>query len=90
MIIIKQIFGFVKRENEQMNEKHEKMIAYFDKIYTDGRALQYINAYWSEAKTERSIKWLNEPFSGRTLKDCFLKDTEAAGDFIAFAEDCRE
>jgi len=61
----------------------------FDKVYTDGRALQYISAYWTIAKTERNIKWLNQPcVPGRTLKDCFLRESAAIIDFIEFAADC--
>ena len=71
-----------------MNGKNEHSVReYFNRIYTDGRALQYIRAYWSEEKTERSIKWLNEPYKGRTLKDCFFKNIDAAKDFIEFSEE---
>ena len=59
----------------------------FYKVYTDGRALEYISSYWSIKKTEQNIKWLNG-CPGRTIKDCFLKDPEAAADFISFAADC--
>ena len=71
-----------------MNGKYEHIQSSFDRVYTDGRALQYIDAYWSIEKTARYIKWLNEPGENRTLKDCFRKDPDTAGDFIEFAADC--
>ena len=59
--------------------------ARFDRIYTDGLALQYISAYWSGAKTERNIKWLSA--TRGALRDCFWWESGAAEDFIEFAED---
>jgi len=68
-----------------MYEKN--MMKQFDKIYSDGRALEYISAYWSAAKTAQNIRWLNEPRAERTLRDCFLREFEAAEDFVSFATD---
>ena len=59
----------------------------FEKVYTDGRALQYISAYWSGEKMERNIKWLCQPEKSRTLKDCFLKESVMLKDFMEFAAD---
>jgi len=77
-----------KNAGAVINCPQDKLKSCFDKVYTDGRALQYIGAYWSIAKTERNIKWLNEPCTRRTLKDCFLKESDAAADFIQFVSDC--
>ena len=100
--IIKQIFVFVKREIENkmgmLNLKvgaraqapavsPQELRARFDRIYTDGLALRYISAYWSGAKTERSIKWLDA--TRGALRDCFWRESGAAEDFIEFAEDAR-
>ena len=59
--------------------------ARFDRIYTDGLALQYISAYWSGAKMERNIKCLNA--TRGALRDCFWWESGAAEDFIEFAQD---
>ena len=75
-------------QNKEMINKTAELKAQFDKFYTDGRALQYIGAYWSDFKTERSIKWLNEPSSGRVLKDCFIINDDAMADFMEFMQDC--
>ena len=68
-----------------MYEKN--MMKRFDKVYTDGCALQYIDTYWSTAKTAQNIEWLNEPCSNRSLRDCFLRTREITEDFISFASD---
>ena len=60
----------------------------FDRLYTDGRALAYIGAYWSDLKTERAIRWLDEPCAGRVLRDYFIINADMMADFIEFAEDC--
>jgi RNA polymerase subunit RPABC4/transcription elongation factor Spt4 len=60
----------------------------FDVLYTEGRALEYIMTEWSLDEIQSNVKWLNESYTNRTIKDCIFEEVDEIRAFIKFVAEC--